>query len=117
MKTLEDLSREQIDRLVARLEVRRIENDALREAVAAKEVELREWKALAVELGAFPVVERDKSRMTLDCRLKVDAGLLAQTKDRGGLLATLIHLKLYRPMVIECERMWGKQAATRETSE
>jgi hypothetical protein len=113
MKSLEELHFEEIARLRSRLEVERVQNDAMREALAAKDYDLREWQQLAVELGAFAAVTKDKTRMTLDCTLKIDAGLLAKSTNVHATVSGIVFNQIVRPMVRECEKSFGPHSSQR----
>lgn len=110
MKSVEELQRQHIERQHATIVGLKGENDALREALAESRGETREWQELAVELGAFAAVAKDKSRMTLDCSLKIDVGMLAQARERNTLIATLLREKIMRPMVAECDKAFGPES-------
>jgi hypothetical protein len=107
--TTEEFMQKQIDRLHGMLEAEQSINRALRRSLEEKEADLRDWQRLAVELGAYAAVEKDKAMMTLDCSLKVAAPLLALAKDRTEMLTQLLSSKVLRPMLAECDRQWGVQ--------
>lgn len=109
--------RQQIDRLHARLDAEKVQNSALREAMEARAMEVREWQTLAVELGAYGDVHKNKEAMSLDCKLMISADLLAQAKDRRALIATLLSTKIMRPMLAECEKIFGPSTPNTSTEE
>lgn len=76
---------------------------ALREARRA-ETELSRFQNLAVELGAFVEVKKDKDRTVLQLKIEIDAGLLAAARDPIMVLQAVVENDVFPKFMAEVKK-------------
>lgn len=90
-------TRQLLRRLQAEIDV------AIRAAQSDAE-ELQRFQTLAIELGAFVEVRKDKSRRSLLLRLEIDAGLIAAAADQEMLLQSILANEVYPQLLAEVQK-------------